>query len=81
VARQVKATCLEKFHPIAYSLDEPQQGGVGVLLKTGQTTYCGHVTGSSIVVDVPVVGAKPGSFRGKNGPAPTKCAPPPVSWP
>jgi hypothetical protein len=78
---QLKLKCGAKFQPLAYSLDEPQQGSVAVLFITGETRYCAQAAGGAVVLDRPVVGTKTGQFKGRKGKGPAKCPAPPVTCP
>jgi subtilisin-like proprotein convertase family protein len=69
--------------PIPYTLDEPVQGAVGVVLRSGSRTFCarfgGRITRDS-GTNPPNPGGR-GQFNAKNAPAPGSCPVPPATCP
>jgi hypothetical protein len=71
---QAKATCVATVQPIAYSLDEPSQGGVGVTATSGLASLCTEF-GGRITRDEPL------AFTAASAPRPAPCPTPPVPCP
>jgi len=72
--------CTARTFPITYSLDEPQQGSMGVVVRVqdtaGSTTYCTDF-GGTIVRD----SALRHAFIARAAPVPVTCPIPPASCP
>ncbi len=75
-ARVLRFVCSARVQPITYSLNESQQGTVGVRFITGSASYCAAF-GGSILKDS---GAEE-RFRARNAAAPATCPTPPASCP
>jgi hypothetical protein len=71
----VKVACRAKHQPIAYTLDEPSQGSLGVNLTSGSATYCTLFGG--VVTD----SGATRKFVAKNASVPTTCPTPPAGCP
>jgi hypothetical protein len=65
-----------KCKDIGFSLDEPQQGSIGVSLVSGDARYCA-VFGGTITKDA---GADD-QFKARAAPAPVDCPTPPAACP
>lgn len=76
----LKVLCRAKVQAIAYSLDEPAQGSLGVRFTSGTTTYCAGF-GGTIARDAGTAAGEPGIFRAKNDAVPAVCPVPRVSCP
>jgi hypothetical protein len=70
---ELKISCKAKVSPIAYSLDEPSQGSIGVVVRSGDSAVCAEFGG--VNKDVP------GSFVARNAPRPSACPTPPSPCP
>lgn len=80
---KLKAVCRAKVQPIAYSLDEPVQGAMGVRIASGGTTWCaafGGVVATDSGTNPPIAGGK-GLFKAQSASAPIACPAVPVSCP
>src|SRR5262249_54437462 len=78
----LKVVCIAKTKPIAYSLDEPTQGTLGVRFTSGAKTYCATFGGDKTVdsgTDPPNPKGK-GRFKSKNATA-APCPSPPSPCP
>jgi outer membrane protein assembly factor BamB len=71
--RVFKATC--GGSGIHFSLDEPTQGSIGVLLRAGSgvTLHCLLFDGSAVRTDVPTTGPHRGVFSARDAAAPAVC--------
>jgi hypothetical protein len=69
-AGSLKASC--KGAQIAFSLDEPAQGEIGLELRSGHTAYCMDF-GGTIRKDVPAVDGGKGMFKAQLAPTPAAC--------
>jgi hypothetical protein len=72
----LSVTCDASVQPIAYSLDEPQQGSVGIELVSGDAKYCANF-GGRVAID----SAAAQQFKASRAPAPVSCPTPPTTCP
>ena len=66
----IKASCKAWLQPIAYTLDEIEQGSVAVRFVSGDVVYCAHFEGAAVTAD----GSR--RFVARFAPAPATCPAP-----
>ena len=71
---QLRITCIATTQPIPYSLDEPSQGSIGVVVTSGANRICTEL-GGQITRDEPL------AFTARLGARPATCPTPPVPCP